>query len=256
MCLGRHGGIVARWISHVYNHSSVWWHIFLISLYRDARISARELCGRHARRCLLHLAPARILLMDSFAARSLILRTLVAIAAAFLAPTSVALADNSAVLAGRVIKVVDGDTIDVQLQSGLVRVRFHAVDAPEKAQDYGRAATDALFSLIGGKDVQIEPFKQDRYERLVGIVYLGDLNVNAELVRNGHAWAMRRYMRKSDAELCSLESAARLGHRGLWASADAIAPWMYRQHKKHNAPTNQAAETAAKCVAAIGKPYP
>jgi micrococcal nuclease len=194
--------------------------------------------------------------MGSFAARSINFRTLMAIAAAFLAPSLNVLADKSAVLVGRVVKIVDGDTIDVQLQSGLVRVRFHAVDAPEKAQDYGRDATDALFSLIGGKDVQIEPFKQDRYERLVGIVYIGDLNVNAELVRNGHAWAMRRYMRKSDAELCALESAARLGHRGLWASANVIAPWVYRQHKKRKTPTNQAAETAAKCVAAIGKQYP
>lgn len=193
--------------------------------------------------------------MNSLAAKSTISGALVVVAAALLACASTVLADKSSVLAGRVVKIVDGDTIDVQLQSGPIRIRFHGVDAPERSQHHGKAATAALSALIMGKDVQIEPFDQDRYERLVGIVYLGDLNVNAELVRNGHAWAMRRYMRKADAALCSLESEARLDHRGLWASADAIAPWIYRQRKKPNALANKDPETAAQCVAAIGKPY-
>lgn len=168
------------------------------------------------------------------------------------------LCDERPVLTGRVVKIVDGDTIDVRLQSDPIRIRFHGVDAPEKAQDHGKAATTALSTLIMDKEVQIEPFQQDRYDRLVGIVYLGELNVNAELVRNGHAWALRRYMRKSDAQLCSLESQARLNHRGLWASSKAIAPWEYRRSKKSSKSTkttSKTPQTEAKCVAAIGKPY-
>jgi endonuclease YncB( thermonuclease family) len=33
--------------------------------------------------------------------------------------------------------------------------------------------------------VNIEPFSQDRYDRMIGVVYRGDLNVNLELVRRG-----------------------------------------------------------------------
>lgn len=136
-----------------------------------------------------------------------------------------------------------------------MRIRFYAVDAPEKSQDHGKAATAALSKLIMGKDVQVKPFEQDRYDRLVGIVYLGTLDVNAELVRNGHAWAMRRYMRKADAALCSLEEEARLNRRGLWASSKALAPWVYRQRSKPRTKTAKGPETAQSCVAAIGKPY-
>ena len=111
------------------------------------------------------------------------------------------------------------------------------------------------FHRARSKDVQVKPFEQDRYDRLVGIVYLGTLDVNAELVRNGHAWAMRRYMRKADAALCSIEAEARLNRRGLWASSKAIAPWVYRQRSKPRTKTAKGPETAQSCVAAIGKPY-
>lgn len=184
-----------------------------------------------------------------------IIRALSTIAIALLNCSPITVAQDRVVLAGRVTKVVDGDTIDVALQSGPIRIRFHGVDAPEKAQAHGKEASAALASLIMGREVQIEPFEQDRYERLIGIVYLGELNVNADLIRNGHAWAFRRYMRKADASLCSLEAEARLEHRGLWASPDAIAPWAYRRRNQAAARPHSISETAESCVAAIGKPY-
>jgi len=175
--------------------------------------------------------------------------------ATLFAHSATVLSDERPVLAGRVIKVVDGDTIDVQLQSGPIRIRLHGVDAPERSQAYGKEATAALSLLASGKNVQIEPFEQDRYERLIGIVYIGELNVNSQLVRDGHAWAMRRYMRKADAELCRFEAEARLHRRGLWASSDAIAPWNYRRRKGPREQTHRPPETAQSCIAAIGKPY-
>jgi endonuclease YncB( thermonuclease family) len=103
--------------------------------------------------------------------------------------------DSLPVLSGVVTKIVDGDTIDVQLSSGPIRVRLHGIDTPERGQPGANEATATLSSLIAGKQVQIEPFSQDRYERMIRIVFLGDLNVNLELVKRGHAWAYRRYGR-------------------------------------------------------------
>ena len=158
------------------------------------------------------------------------------------------------VLVGQVTRVVDGDTLDVQLSSGPIRVRLHGVDAPEKAQPHGKTATATLTSLVLNKQVQVEPFEQDRYERLIGIVYVGDLNVNAELVSRGHAWAYRHYMRKADAALCKLEADARSAKRGLWsARSDEIeAPWEWR-NKKLKWVTDFGTETESDCVAAIGR---
>jgi micrococcal nuclease len=159
------------------------------------------------------------------------------------------------VLVGTVIKIVDGDTIDVQLDSGPIRVRFHGIDTPERDQPWFKESTDALSALIANRQVQIEPFEQDRYERLVGIVFRGDLNVNAELVKRGHAWAFRKYMRKADAALCEDEAAARTAKRGLWAlKADQrIAPWEWRRRKSQRDFTDYSRETLAQCVAAIGR---
>ena len=158
---------------------------------------------------------------------------------------------------GRVTKVIDGDTIDVQLDSGLIRVRFHGIDTPEKTQPHFKEATTALSQWVLNKQVQLEPFEQDRYDRLVAIVFEGDRNINVEMVRAGHAWAFRRYMRKADADLCAAEATARLARRGMWVLSkdDLIAPWEYRSRKKRATFTDYAGETAAKCVAAIGKQY-
>lgn len=166
-------------------------------------------------------------------------------------------ADDLPRLTGRVVKIVDGDTLDVQLDSGPIRVRLHAVDTPEKAQPFGRDASNALVKLVLHKKVEVEPFEQDRYDRMVGIVYLQDKNVNADLIRAGYAWAFRRYMRKADAALCSLEADARQAKRGLWTlkPADRIAPWEYRSRKSRTSFTDYSNETAGKCVAAIGKRY-
>lgn len=171
-----------------------------------------------------------------------------------LALTRLTMPENQAVLVGHVTKVVDGDTLDVQLSSGLIRVRLHGIDAPEKTQPHGNVATATLSTLVLNKQVQIEPFEQDRYERLIGIIYIDDLNVNAELVSRGHAWAFRRYMRKADAALCKLEADARSAKRGLWsARSDEIeAPWEWR-NKKLKLVTDFSTETESDCVAAIGQ---
>ena len=80
---------------------------------------------------------------------------------------------------------------------------------------------------------------------MIGIVFLGDLNVNLELVKRGHAWAYRQYMRKEDSALCINEAAARTAKKGLWASKERpVAPWEWRRKKTRAAPTDYSRETA------------
>ena len=66
-------------------------------------------------------------------------------------------AEERTVLPGVVVGVVDGDTADVRLASGMIRIRMHAIDAPETGQPYGRNSKQALSSLVFGKAVQVEP---------------------------------------------------------------------------------------------------
>lgn len=162
--------------------------------------------------------------------------------------------EASPVLVGTTINIVDGDTIDIQIDTGPIRVRLHGVDTPERGQPWGKESIAALTALVMGKEVGIEPFSQDRYERMIGIVFLGNLNVNLELVKRGHAWAYRQYMRKEDSALCNFEAAARTYKKGLWASKERpVAPWEWRRKKTRAAATDYSRETAALCIAAIGK---
>lgn len=186
------------------------------------------------------------------------MRRMLALACLLLAPLAFLPAraqdEPRPVLTGVVTKVIDGDTIDVALSSGPIRVRLHGIDTPERGQPWGDEATAWLRKTVLGNEVDIEPFQQDRYERLIGIVYLGSRNLNAELVQLGHAWAYRRYLRKADAALCADEAEARLARRGLWSlpKGERIAPWEWRRRKSLDHFTDYSGETTAHCVASIG----
>jgi endonuclease YncB( thermonuclease family) len=89
------------------------------------------------------------------------------------------------VLVGKVLKIVDGDTADVLLDSGKIRVRLHGIDAPETDQPYVDDATALLSRLIAGQEVELEVVEQDRYDRMVSRVHVGGKDANAEMIKRG-----------------------------------------------------------------------
>ncbi len=95
-------------------------------------------------------------------------------------------------LQGTVVVVTDGDTVTVDLGPSSpdrrLKVRLYGVDAPESKQAGGAAARAALASRVLRRQVFIEPQEQDRYGRLVGVVFLGEENINRWMVAQGHAW--------------------------------------------------------------------
>jgi endonuclease YncB( thermonuclease family) len=185
--------------------------------------------------------------------RSLLI-SLVLLVTLFALPTLGLHAGNRTVLPGVVVGVVDGDTVDVKLQSGLIRIRLHAIDAPESAQSYGTKARQVLASLAFGKAVEVEPYEQDRYDRLVARLWLGEMDVNAEMVKRGMAWTYRRYA--DDPAYCAYEKGARDLQRGLWSLplAQRPPPWEWRQRKTRDGQfTDYSNESVAACVASLGK---
>ena len=74
-----------------------------------------------------------------------------------------------------------------------------------------------MADLVFGKQVQVVKQDVDRYGRIVGTVYIGNVCVNEELVRNGLAWVYRRYCKIPVCEYWSaLESQARAGKIDLF----------------------------------------
>jgi len=125
---------------------------------------------------------------------------------------------------GRVVRVVDGDTLHVRLASGRERVRLIGIDTPEATSEVecgGRAATAAARRLVGGRRVRLrtDVEERDRYGRLLAYVERAadGLDVNAELLRRGHAEPLTVAPNvRHAARFARLARRARAARRGLW----------------------------------------
>jgi micrococcal nuclease len=129
---------------------------------------------------------------------------------------------------GEVIRVLDGDTIEVLHAKKPERGRLYGIDCPERGQAFGQKAKQATSSLLFGKDVRVETHGRDKHRRTLGTVFDGDLNVNQELVKEGWCWWFSKYVPKN-AVLKQLEQEAKDAKKGLWADAKPVPPWLYRR---------------------------
>ena len=97
-------------------------------------------------------------------------------------------------LTGRVTAVGDGDTMTLLVPDGAsfkqVKVRLGEIDTPESRQPYGERAKQTLSDLAFGKPARVVVQDTDRYGRTVGRVYVGNLDVNAEMIGRGAAWGL------------------------------------------------------------------
>src|SRR5689334_4323702 len=93
-------------------------------------------------------------------------------------------------------RVVEGDTLDLDTAGGRSRVRLHAMDAPEAAQECyacGTEAADAPRRLVQGHELRCEPRYPDRYGRIVATCFVGVVDVGRRMVQLGEAVAFRKY---------------------------------------------------------------
>lgn len=141
------------------------------------------------------------------------------------APSDETLQDDASVRA-EVVRVIDGDTIDVRIGDAVERVRYIGIDAPEEAHEgddaecYAAEATDANVQLVGGKEVRLlqDEGNRDDYGRLLRYVYVEDVFVNEALLEEGAAITMSippntaHWERFRDAVV-----AAKAAGRGLWS---------------------------------------
>lgn len=122
----------------------------------------------------------------------------------------------------KVTRVVDGDTVEI---TGGIRVRYIGMNAPESVASgkpvgcFGKEASDKNKELVQGKEVRLEKdvSETDKYGRLLRYVYVGDVFVNDELVREGYA-RVSTYPPdvKYQNQFLESEKYARENNLGLW----------------------------------------
>ncbi len=129
-----------------------------------------------------------------------------------------------------VVRVVDGDTIDVDIDGRRESVRLIGIDTPEKSggirepECFGNEATIRMEELlVPGDPVYLERDEElyDRFDRVLAYVHRTSdaLFVNHQLVLEGFAEAFRFEPNTFHAELfAAAESDARAAARGLWAA--------------------------------------
>ena len=159
-------------------------------------------------------------------------------------------AQTTGTFSGRVVGVLDGDSLKVLHDGREVDIRLYGVDAPERAQAFGSVAKRALSTLVFGKTVTVHVVDVDRYGRSVSRIDVDGHDVGLEMIRGGFAWHYKQY--SSDAGYAAAERDARLARRGLWQDAAPVAPWDFRrQHSTQAAPS---ARTTSRGLAAQSGP--
>lgn len=165
--------------------------------------------------------------------------------ALFTAPTS---ADE---LRGRVVGITDGDTITV-LDAGKTqhKIRLAGIDAPERGQPGGQRSKETLSRLVYDQPVRVESQKRDRYERIVGKVWVASpdspcrgksdcpmtLDAGLALIAIGRAWWLGTDVDGQSPEdrhrYESAEHEARAKKAGLWRDGTAVPPWEWRSGRR------------------------
>ena len=127
------------------------------------------------------------------------------------------------------IKIVDGDTIHLNGE----KIRFTGIDTPELKQTClkegvkdpcGVIAKQILINKIGNNDVDCISEGKDQYKRTLAECFVNNESLSSYLVRNGYAFAYRRYSKKFVAD----EDFARINKIGMW-SMEFDYPWNYRK---------------------------
>lgn len=132
---------------------------------------------------------------------------------------------------GPVVRVMDGDTLEMLYEGHPVRIRLAYIDAPEKGQPFAEKSRQKLAQLCAGRTAVASKVDTDRYGRTVADVHCQNQRANQELVEAGLAWVYQKYT-QADSPLYAEEASARAARRGLWLDAAPTPPWEWRRARR------------------------
>lgn len=145
------------------------------------------------------------------------------------------------VVKGKVVQVKDGDTVVIAPIEGgqFFTCRLSGIDAPETArrnrqgQPHGNEATKELKRLVLGQTVDAQLTGRRTHNREVCIIKKNGQDVNLEMIRSGHAWAYRQFLKRPHAsEYIAAEEEARNRRLGLWQQSNPTPPWEFRRSQR------------------------
>ena len=120
----------------------------------------------------------------------------------------------------QLVRVIDGDTIEISRDGKVDSVRLLGIDAPEKDQCFYEESKRTLANLVGNNSLSLsaDPLneEQDEYGRLLRYVYKNDILVNEVLIKDGSAKYLPFFPITLSNQFAELEKQAKENNLGLW----------------------------------------
>lgn len=139
-------------------------------------------------------------------------------------------------LNGKAVDVIDGKTVIIELSdSRKVTAELEFIEIPEPEQQLSKAVKEHLGKLLIGKNVEFV-VQTILPTRLIGKIYLGDINISQQMLRDGAAWyAVLEKDRQNSFESQNyqiVESQAKIEKRGVWGVENLKPAWEFRAEKE------------------------
>lgn len=135
-------------------------------------------------------------------------------------------------------RVSDGDPLRIRTAEGTLVLRLAAIDAPEKRQHFGRAASRYFAEICPDNQADADVQKKARYGRTVARLRCEGVDTSSALLSEGLTWHYVKYAREQPQTTREADASAEIATKekrlGMWAGAIAIPPWEFRKLAKRN----------------------
>jgi len=138
----------------------------------------------------------------------------------------------------KVLKIYDGDTIKVSGLDLTFKVRLVGIDSPEigfngqPSQPFAKMARRHLIDLLDEQMVAVKSYGTGGYNRQLAEVFVGDKNINLEMIKAGLAQVYRgkRPQELDSKRYFAEESKARRVKKRMWDQGKSYkSPWQWRK---------------------------
>ncbi len=144
---------------------------------------------------------------------------------------------STSTITGKVIGIADGDTVTIlNDKHEQIKIRLIGIDCPEKSQAFGSRAKKTLSDKVFSQNVKVETRGKDKYSRTLGVVKIGDEDINEYMISQGVAWHYKKYAKTQPEEeanrYAKAQELASQNKRGLWIQENPIPPWEFRDQAR------------------------
>lgn len=133
-------------------------------------------------------------------------------------------------ITGKVITVIDGNTVEIQGDDAQTyTIILAGIDCPELTQAFGENAKKHLEKVALNKNVTVNFQGKDRKGNYLAVILVkGDTDLRIDLLKEGLAWTAEK---NPDPELENHRTRAQEKRKGLWKEDNPVPPWTHRREQ-------------------------